>query len=142
MTRFRFPFLNLRRLPEPRLGRRLRQHTPRLDEDAARSHPQGRPLCLRWRRRSLSPTISASPTHEHLFRFFRSLRLISYVVQGEMTYQLKTFVGEHSCSRSFSNPRLTSRWLSRQIVNDVKEQSNMRLRAIQEKVQRFSANLQ
>lgn len=37
-------------------------------------------------------------------------------VQGEMTYQLNTFVVEHSCSRSLKNPWLISKWLNMRLV--------------------------
>ncbi|CAK9315508.1 unnamed protein product [Citrullus colocynthis] len=54
-------------------------------------------------------------------------------IQGEETFQLKTYVNEHTCSRCFRNPRLTSSWLSKQLTNEVKDHPEMKLTSIQDK---------
>lgn len=57
-------------------------------------------------------------------------------VQNERTFQLKTLVDEHTCSKSFKNRRLSSKWLSKHIVDDVKEQPRIKLVSIQDKLKR------
>lgn len=48
---------------------------------------------------------------------------------------MRTPVDKHICSRSFDNLRATSNWLAGKLLNRVKEQPNIKLTTIQEKIQ-------
>ncbi|KAH7861243.1 hypothetical protein Vadar_023663 [Vaccinium darrowii] len=55
-------------------------------------------------------------------------------LDGQLTYQLKTVELEHKCTRTSKNPRLSSKFLATKLVNKVRDQPNIRLSKIQEKV--------
>ncbi|KAH7861551.1 hypothetical protein Vadar_027631 [Vaccinium darrowii] len=55
-------------------------------------------------------------------------------LDGQLTYQLKTVNLEHKCTRTYKNPRLSSKFLASKLVNKVKQQPNIKLTQIQEKV--------
>ena len=52
----------------------------------------------------------------------------------ERSYQLRTLKLEHTCSRSYKNPRCTSSYIGKKLMKKVKKQSNIKLKDIQEVV--------
>ncbi|GMY06045.1 hypothetical protein FCV25MIE_01284 [Fagus crenata] len=54
----------------------------------------------------------------------------------ELTFQLKTLQLEHSCSRCFKNPKMTTKFLAKKLVGRVKDQPDIKLRSIQKKVRK------
>ncbi|KAL0011314.1 hypothetical protein SO802_006422 [Lithocarpus litseifolius] len=52
----------------------------------------------------------------------------------EMSYQLKTLNLEHTCTRSYKNPRCTTKFLARKLMKKVRRQPNIKLKDIQEAV--------
>jgi hypothetical protein len=74
----------------------------------------------------------------------KGCKWVAYAVKmaGEMTCQLRTFVNEHTCSRSYLNSRATSKWLGKKLTNRINEQPDMPCSTIQEKVhKRFVVNI-
>ncbi|GMY10316.1 hypothetical protein FCV25MIE_05555 [Fagus crenata] len=68
----------------------------------------------------------------------KGCKWVTYAVKmvGEMTCQLRTFVNEHTCSRSYLNSRATSKWLGKKLTNRISEQPDMPCSTIQEKLLR------
>uniref|UniRef100_A0A2N9HVJ2 Transposase MuDR plant domain-containing protein n=1 Tax=Fagus sylvatica TaxID=28930 RepID=A0A2N9HVJ2_FAGSY len=66
----------------------------------------------------------------------KGCKWVAYAVKmaGEMTCQLRTFVNEHTCSRSYLNSRATSKWLGKKLTNRINEQPDMPCSTIQEKL--------
>ena len=52
----------------------------------------------------------------------------------EITYQLKTLNLEHTCARSYKNPRCTAKFLAKKLMIKVRRQPNIRLKDIQDAV--------
>ena len=52
----------------------------------------------------------------------------------EMSYQLKTLNFEHTCTRSYKNPRCTAKFLARKLMKKVRRQHDIKLKDIQEAV--------
>nr|POE65458.1 hypothetical protein CFP56_49537 [Quercus suber] len=52
----------------------------------------------------------------------------------EMTYQLKTLNLEHTCTRSYKNPRCTAKFLAKKLMKKVRRQPDIRLKDIQDTV--------
>ncbi|XP_030939765.1 uncharacterized protein LOC115964636 [Quercus lobata] len=52
----------------------------------------------------------------------------------EMTYQLKTLNLEHTCTKSYKNPRCTAKFLAKKLMKKVRRQSDIRLKDIQDVV--------
>ena len=52
----------------------------------------------------------------------------------EMSYQLKTLSLEHTCTRSYKNPRCTTKFLARMLMKKLKRQPDIKLKDIQEAV--------
>uniref|UniRef100_A0A2N9EMB4 SWIM-type domain-containing protein n=1 Tax=Fagus sylvatica TaxID=28930 RepID=A0A2N9EMB4_FAGSY len=74
----------------------------------------------------------------------KGCKWVAYAVKmaGEMTCQLRTFVNEHTCSRSYLNSRATSKWLGKKLTNRISEQPDMPCSTIQEKVhKKFVVNI-
>jgi hypothetical protein len=74
----------------------------------------------------------------------KGCKWVAYAVKmaGEMTCQLRTFVNEHTCSRSYLNSRATSKWLGKKLTNRINEQPDMPCSTIQEKVhKKFVVNI-
>lgn len=57
-------------------------------------------------------------------------------VPRQITFQIKTCVMEHNCTRSYKNVRLNSKFLFNKLINKVKDQPNIKLSRIQERVQK------
>jgi hypothetical protein len=74
----------------------------------------------------------------------KGCKWVAYAVKmaGEITCQLRTFVNEHTCSRSYLNSRATSKWLGKKLTNRISEQPDMPCSTIQEKVhKKFVVNI-
>ncbi|KAL0008860.1 hypothetical protein SO802_010362 [Lithocarpus litseifolius] len=52
----------------------------------------------------------------------------------EMSWQLKTLNMEHTCTRSFKNPRCSANFLAKKLMKKVRRQPDIKLRDIQEVV--------
>ena len=52
----------------------------------------------------------------------------------EMSYQFKTLNLEHTCTRSYKNPRRTTKFLARKLMKKVRRQPDIKLKDIQEAV--------
>ena len=52
----------------------------------------------------------------------------------EMSYQLKTLNMEHTCTRSYKNPRCITKFLARKLMKKVRRQPNIKLKDNQEAV--------
>ena len=52
----------------------------------------------------------------------------------EISYQLKTLNLEHTCTRSYKNPRCSTKFLARKLMKKVRRQPNIKLKDIQEAV--------
>ena len=52
----------------------------------------------------------------------------------EKSYRLKTLNMEHTCSRSFRNPRCTASYIRKKLMKRVRRQPNIRLKDIQDSV--------
>lgn len=54
-------------------------------------------------------------------------------IQGKETWQLRTIVDKHTCSRDYNVRFLTSKWLCKNIHSNVRENPNLKLNDIMEK---------
>ncbi|XP_030942060.1 uncharacterized protein LOC115967120 [Quercus lobata] len=63
-------------------------------------------------------------------------KFVAYLTKlpRERSYQLRTLTLEHTCSRSYKNPRCTSSYIGKKLMKKVKRQLNIKLRDIQEAV--------
>ena len=63
-------------------------------------------------------------------------KFVAYLtkVPRERSYQLSTLKLEHTCSRSYKNPRCTSSYIGKKLMKKVKKYSNIKLKDIQEVV--------
>ena len=63
-------------------------------------------------------------------------KFVAYLtkVPRERSYQLRTLTLEHTCSRTYKNPRCTSSYIGKKLMKKVKRQPNIKLRDIQEAV--------
>jgi hypothetical protein len=59
---------------------------------------------------------------------------LSNKLPGELSFQLKTLQLEHSYSRCYKNPRLTTNFIAKKLVGRVKHQPDIKLTSIQNKV--------
>ena len=60
----------------------------------------------------------------------------------EKSYQLRTLNLEHTCTRSYKNPRCTSSYIGRKLMKSVRRQPNMKLKDIQDVVhEKFTQNI-
>ena len=60
----------------------------------------------------------------------------------EKSYELRTLNLEHTCTRSFKNPRCTSSYIGRKLMKRVRRQPNMKLKDIQDVVhEKFTLNI-
>nr|POE70302.1 hypothetical protein CFP56_49646 [Quercus suber] len=52
---------------------------------------------------------------------------IAYVakMRDEMTFQMRTYYGRHTCTRTFKNMRCTSKWLGKKLVGELSDHPNM-----------------
>ena len=63
-------------------------------------------------------------------------KFVAYLtkVSRERSYQLRTLTLEHTCSRSYKNPRCTSSYIRKKLMKKVKRQPNIKLKDIQEAI--------
>ena len=63
-------------------------------------------------------------------------KFVAYLtkVPRERSYQLRTLTLEHTCSRSYKNPRCTSSYIGKKLMKKLKRQPNIKLKDIQEAV--------
>ena len=60
----------------------------------------------------------------------------------EKSYQLRTPNLEHTCTKSYKNPRCTSSYIGRKLMKMVRRQPNMKLKDIQDVVyEKFTLNI-
>ena len=60
----------------------------------------------------------------------------------EKSYQLRTLNLEHTCSRSYKNPRCTSSYIGKKLMKKVRREPNMKLKDIQDAVhEKFTLNI-
>ncbi|KAK9984522.1 hypothetical protein SO802_034047 [Lithocarpus litseifolius] len=66
----------------------------------------------------------------------KGCKFITYLtkVPRERSYQLRTLTLEHTCSRSYKNPRCTSSYIGKKLMKKVKRQPNIKLKDIQEAI--------
>ena len=52
---------------------------------------------------------------------------IAYVakMRDQMTFQMRTYYGRHTCTRTFKNMRCTSKWLGKTLVGELSDHPNM-----------------
>ena len=71
-------------------------------------------------------------------------KFVAYLtkVPRERNYQLRTLTLEHTCSRSYKNPRCISSYIRKKLMKKVKRQSNMKLGDIQDVVhEKYTINI-
>nr|POE57606.1 hypothetical protein CFP56_39361 [Quercus suber] len=71
-------------------------------------------------------------------------KFVAYLtkVVRERSYQLRTLTLEHTCCRSYKNPRCTSSYIGKKLMKKVKRQPNMKLKDIQEAVHdKYTVNI-
>nr|POE44831.1 hypothetical protein CFP56_75991 [Quercus suber] len=71
-------------------------------------------------------------------------KFVAYLtkVPRERSYQLRTLTLEHTCCRSYKNPRCTSSYIGKKLMKKVKKQPNMKLKDIQEAVHdKYTVNI-
>nr|POE98084.1 hypothetical protein CFP56_55183 [Quercus suber] len=71
-------------------------------------------------------------------------KFVAYLakVPRERSYQLRTLTLEHTCCRSYKNPRCTSSYIGKKLMKKVKRQPNMKLKDIQEAVHdKYTVNI-
>ena len=63
-------------------------------------------------------------------------KFVAYLtkVPRERSYQLRTLTLEHTCSRTYKNPRCTSSYIGKKLMKKVKRQPDIKLKDIQEAV--------
>ena len=63
-------------------------------------------------------------------------KFVAYLtkVPKESSYQLRTLTLEHTCYRSYKNPRCISSYIGKKLMKKVKRQPNIKLKDIQEVV--------
>ena len=63
-------------------------------------------------------------------------KFVAYLtkVPRERSYQLRTLTLEHTCFRSYKNPRCTSSYIGKKLMKKVKRQPNIKVKDIQEVV--------
>ena len=63
-------------------------------------------------------------------------KFVAYLTKlpRERSYQLRTLTLEHTCSRTYKNPRCTSSYIGKKLMKKVKRQPNIKLKDIQEAV--------
>nr|POE60179.1 hypothetical protein CFP56_25380 [Quercus suber] len=63
-------------------------------------------------------------------------KFVAYLtkVPREKSYQLRTLTLEHTCCRSYKNPRCTSSYIGKKLMKKMKRQPNIKLKHIQEAV--------
>ena len=63
-------------------------------------------------------------------------KFVTYLtkVSRERSYQLRTLTLEHTCSRSYKNPRCTSSYIRKKLMKKVQRQPNIKLKDIQEAI--------
>ncbi|KAL0013658.1 hypothetical protein SO802_000727 [Lithocarpus litseifolius] len=63
-------------------------------------------------------------------------KFVAYLTKlpREKSYQLRTLTLEHTCSRSYKNPRCTSSYIGKKLMKKVKRQPNIKLKDIQDAV--------
>ena len=63
-------------------------------------------------------------------------KFITYLAKlpKEMSWQLKTLNMEHTCTRSYKNPRCSANFLAKKLMKKVRRQPDIKLRDIQEVV--------
>ena len=59
-------------------------------------------------------------------------KFVAYLAKlpREKSYQLRTLNLEHTCTRSYKNPRCTSSYIGRKLMKRVRRQPNMKLKDI------------
>ena len=59
-------------------------------------------------------------------------KFVAYLtkVPRERSYQLRTLTLEHTCSRSYKNPRCTSSYIGKKLMKKLKRQPNIKLKDI------------
>jgi hypothetical protein len=69
-------------------------------------------------------------------------KFVAYLTKlpKELSFQLKTLQLEHSCSRCYKNPRLTTNFIAKKLVGRVKHQPDINLTSIQNKVYKKYVN--
>nr|POE81072.1 hypothetical protein CFP56_61672 [Quercus suber] len=71
-------------------------------------------------------------------------KFVAYLtnVPRERSYQLRTLTLEHTCCRSYKNPRCTSSYIGKKLMKKVKRQPNMKLKDIQEAIHdKYTVNI-
>nr|POE84230.1 hypothetical protein CFP56_57793 [Quercus suber] len=74
----------------------------------------------------------------------KNYKFVAYLtkVPREKNYQLRTLNLDHTCSRSYKNPRCTSLYIGKKLMKKVKRQPNMKLRNIQDAIhEKFTLNI-
>lgn len=68
------------------------------------------------------------------YKFTASYKFTTYLAKlpREMSWQLKTLNMEHTCTRSYKNPRCSANFLAKKLMKKVWRQPNIKLRDIQE----------
>ena len=63
-------------------------------------------------------------------------KFVAYLakVPKEKSYRLKTLNMEHTCTRSFRNPRCTASYIGKNLMKRVRRQPDIRLKDIQDAV--------
>ena len=63
-------------------------------------------------------------------------KFVAYLakISREMSYQLKTLNLEHTCSRSYKNPRCTAKFLAKKLVKKVRRHPELKVAEIQDAV--------
>ena len=88
-------------------------------------------MCGRWGVRFVkNDKLRVRAKCQHPCKFTAYLAKMS----REMTYQLKTLNLEHTCIRSYKNPRCTAKFLSKKLMKKVRRQPDIRLKDIQDVV--------
>ena len=73
-----------------------------------------------------------------------SYKFVAYPAKlpREKSYQLRTLNLEHTCTRSYKNPRYTSSYIGRKLMKRVRRQPNTKLKDIQDVVhEKFTLNI-
>ena len=71
-------------------------------------------------------------------------KFVAYLAKlpREKSYQLRTLNLEHTCTRSYKNPRCISSYIGRKFMKRVRRQPNMKLKDIQDAVhEKFTLNI-
>ena len=71
-------------------------------------------------------------------------KFVAYLAKlpREKSYQLRTLNLEHTCTKSYKNPRCTSSYIARKLMKRVRRQPNMKLKDIQDAVhEKFIINI-